>query len=128
MSTDLHRIPNQALPGKSAVAVYYLPGGGGFLWGVATARDKTLDFAGQTRDTLAVLDGYLAENRLDRSRIVRAEVIVTDHGNKPVFDAVWSEWAIAGHGPVRSFVQSVMPEGDLIEIIITAALLPERAA
>ncbi len=29
---------------------------------------------------------------------------------------------IAGQGPVRSFVQSVMPKSDLIEIIITAAL------
>jgi hypothetical protein len=31
---------------------------------------------------------------------------------------------VDGQGPVRSFVQSVMPEGDLIEIIITAALHP----
>jgi hypothetical protein len=30
----------------------------------------------------------------------------------------------AGHGPVRSFVESRMPEGDLVEVIITAALPP----
>ena len=40
----------------------------------------------------------------------------------PDFDEVWAEWMPAGHGPVRSFVESRMPEGDLIEIIITAAL------
>lgn len=28
----------------------------------------------------------------------------------------------AGQGPVRSFVQSRMPEGDLVEVIVTAAL------
>ena len=27
-----------------------------------------------------------------------------------------------GEGPVRSIVQSIMPEGDLIKILITAAL------
>lgn len=122
MTPDLQRIPNKTVPAKSHVAIYRLPGGGGFLWAVATAPDKTLGLPGQTRQTLAVLDGYLAEAGVDRSRIVRAEIIVTDHDCKPVFDTIWAEWMPAGQGPVRSFVQSVMPEGDLIEIIITAAL------
>jgi hypothetical protein len=53
---------------------------------------------------------------------MRAEVIVTDHGRKPEFDAVWAKWMPESHGPVRSFVQSVMPDGDQIEIIMTVAL------
>ena len=53
---------------------------------------------------------------------MKAEIVVTDHDNKPAFDEAWATWMPANHGPVRSFVQSVMPEGDLIEIIITAAL------
>ena len=93
---DITRVPNKAFPAKSSVAIYRLPGGGGFLWAVATS--------------------------LDRTRIVKAEVVVTDHDNKPAFDEAWATWMPAGYGPVRSFVQSVMPEGDLIEIIITAAL------
>lgn len=119
---DITRIPNKALPSKSAVAVYRLPGGGGFLWAVATSPDKSLDIAGQTLGALGVLEGYLKDAGLDRTRIVKAEVVVTDHGNKPAFDRAWATWMPAGQGPVRSFVQSVMPEGDLIEIIITAAL------
>jgi hypothetical protein len=51
-------------------------------------------------------------------------VVVTDHANKPAFDEAWASFMVDGQGPVRSFVQSVMPEGDLIEIIITAALHP----
>ena len=58
----------------------------------------------------------------DISRIVKAEIVVTDHDNKPAFDCAWASWMPDGHGPVRSFVQSVMPTGDLIEIIITATL------
>ncbi|MBV9835692.1 MAG: hypothetical protein JO055_14845 [Alphaproteobacteria bacterium] len=47
---------------------------------------------------------------------------MTDHDNKPAFDEAWASWMPDGYGPVRSFGQSVMPEGDLIEIITTAAL------
>jgi len=110
------------MPSKSSVSIYRFPGGGGLLWAVATSPDRTADIRAQTRGTLAALDARLAEAGLDRSRIVKAEVVVTDHDNKPAFDEVWASWMPAGHGPVRSFVESRMPEGDLIEIIITAAL------
>jgi len=122
---ELSRVPNPSLPSKSSVAIYRFPGGGGLFWAVATAADTTEDFAGQTRQTLAALDERLKAAGVGRDRIVRTEVIVTDHDNKPTFDAIWSKWAVDGHGPVRSFVQSVMPKGDLIEIIVTAALPAE---
>jgi len=123
MSTsDITRVPNPRVPAKSSVAIYRLPGGGGFLWGVATSPDRTQDIRAQTLGALGVIDGYLKEAGLDRTRIVKAEIVVTDHDNKPAFDEAWATWMPANHGPVRSFVQSVMPEGDLIEIIITAAL------
>lgn len=120
--SDITRIPNKTLPSKSAVAIYRLPAGGGFLWAVATSPDKTLDISGQTLGALGVLDRYLKDAGLDRTRIVKAEIVVTDHDNKPAFDRAWASWMPDGFGPVRSFVQSVMPEGDLVEIIITAAL------
>ena len=121
-TTDITRIPNPRVPAKSSVAIYRLPGGGGFLWGVATSPDRTQDIRAQTLGALGVIDGHLKEAGLDRARIVKAEIVVTDHDNKPAFDEAWATWMPANHGPVRSFVQSVMPEGDLIEIIITAAL------
>ena len=121
-NSDITRVPNPRVPAKSSVAVYRLPGGGGFLWGVATSPDRTQDIRFQTLGALGVIDGYLKDAGLDRTRIVKAEIVVTDHDNKPAFDEAWATWMPANHGPVRSFVQSVMPEGDLIEIIITAAL------
>jgi enamine deaminase RidA (YjgF/YER057c/UK114 family) len=102
--------------------VYRLPGGGGFLWAVATSPDRTQDIKVQTLGCLGVIDRYLTENGLDRTRIVKAEIVVTDHDNKPAFDEAWASWMPDGKGPVRSFVQSIMPEGDMIEIIVTAAL------
>jgi enamine deaminase RidA (YjgF/YER057c/UK114 family) len=123
MSTDdITRIPNRALPSKSSVAIYRFPGGGGLLWAVATSPDRTQDIKKQTLGCLGVIDRYLTEHGLDRTRIVKAEIVVTDHANKPAFDEAWASWMPDGKGPVRSFVQSIMPEGDMIEIIITAAL------
>ena len=121
-NSDIARVPNPRVPAKSSVAIYRLPGGGGFLWGVATSPDRTQDIRVQTLGALGVIDGYLKDAGLDRTRIVKAEIVVTDHDNKPAFDEAWATWMPANQGPVRSFVQSVMPEGDLIEIIITAAL------
>jgi enamine deaminase RidA (YjgF/YER057c/UK114 family) len=121
---DIERVPNKTLPSKSSIAIYHLPGGGGFMWAVATSPDRTQDIKVQTLGALAVLDGHLKAAGLDRTRIVKAEVVVTDHANKPAFDEAWASFMVDGQGPVRSFVQSVMPEGDLIEIIITAALHP----
>ena len=119
-ASDITRppIPN----GKAHTSVYRLPQGGGFVWCVASPVDKTLDFDGQVRDVLATLEARLAAGGADRTRIVKAEVVVTDHDNKPAFDAIWREWIPDGCGPVRSFVQSAMPEGDLVEVILTAAL------
>ena len=120
--SDLSRLPNKKLPSKSSVAVYKLPGGGGFMWAVATSPDRTQDIKVQTLGCLGVIDGYLKDAGLNRTRIVKAEVVVTNHDNKPAFDEAWATWMPDNYGPVRSFVESVMPEGDLIEIIITAAL------
>jgi enamine deaminase RidA (YjgF/YER057c/UK114 family) len=119
---SIDRVPNKKLLSKSSVAIYRLPGGGGFLWSVATSPDRTQDIKAQTLGCLGVIDTYLQDAGLDRTRIVKAEIVVTDHDNKPAFDEAWATWMPDNYGPVRSFVESKMPEGDLIEIIVTAAL------
>ncbi len=121
-AADISRVPNQKLPSKSSVATYRLPGGGGLMWVVVTSPDRTQDIRAQTLGALGALDVRLKEAGLDRTRIVKAEVVVTDHDNKPAFDEAWATWMPDGYGPVRSFVESRMPEGDLIEIIFTIAL------
>ncbi len=118
--TDIVRVPNRNLPSKSSVAAYRLPGGGGFLWAVATSADRSQDIKLQTVGCLRALEKILVAHGLDLTRIVKAEVVVTDHDNKPAFDEAWASVMPDGQGPVRSFVESRMPEGDLIEIIITA--------
>lgn len=118
-STDITRKPIEN--GKSVMTRLDLPGGG-LLWCVASAPDVKADFDGQTRGVLAALDELIAAGGGERARIVKAEVVVTDHDNKPRFDAIWRQWIPRDCGPVRSFVQSKMPDGDLVEVILTVAL------
>ena len=98
-TADITRVPNQTFPAKSSVATYRLPGGGGFLWAVATSPDRTQDIRVQTLGAPGVIDTYLKGAGLDRSRIVKAEVVVTDHDNKPAFDEPGRRGCPRARGP-----------------------------
>ena len=117
---DISRQPVEN--GKSVLTRLDLPGGGSLVWCVASARDITADFDGQTRQVLEALDALMGQAGAERSRMVKAEIVVTDHDNKPRFDAIWREWVPTNCGPVRSFVQSKMPDGDLVEVILTVSI------
>lgn len=119
--TDITRTPGP-FPNRSRAVTHRLPGGGGTIWALATAKDKTAGLAAQTAEVLAIIDGYLREAGTDRSRLLRAEVFMADLGRKEEMDAAWTRWIPEGCGPVRSAVQTPMPAGDLVEIIVTAAL------
>jgi enamine deaminase RidA (YjgF/YER057c/UK114 family) len=127
MTTDISRIPGVS-PNRSRVTIHRHPGGGGTMWALATARDKSGDVGAQTADLLEVIDGYLTAAGTDRTRLLRAEVFMLDLSQKAAMDAAWTAWIPAGLGPVRSAVQTPMPVGDLVEIIVTAALPVEHVA
>src|SRR4029453_19390181 len=94
MSTgDITRVRNKTFPAKSSVATYRLPGGGGFLWAVAVSPDRTPDIRVQTLGALGVIDTYLKNAGLNRTRIVKAEIVVTDHDNKPAFAGGGRAWS-----------------------------------
>jgi enamine deaminase RidA (YjgF/YER057c/UK114 family) len=119
--SDITRVPGP-FANRSRAVVHRFPGGGGLVWALATARDKTADLAGQTSDALQVISGYLADAGTDATRLLRAEIFLTDLGEKAIFDAAWTDWLPAGCGPVRSAVQTPLGEGEHVEIIVTAAL------
>lgn len=123
---DIERTPGP-FANRSRAVVHRQPGGGGTVWALATARDKTAGLEAQTADVLAVIEGYLRAAGTDTSRMLRAEVFMADLSQKAAMDAAWTRWIPPGEGPVRSAVQTPMPPGDLVEIIVTAALPGESA-
>ena len=60
--SDILRTPGP-FANRSRAVTHRLPGGGGTVWALATARDKTAGVEAQTTDLLLVIDGYLREGK-----------------------------------------------------------------
>lgn len=76
----------------------------------------------QTADVLAQIDKLLAEAGSDKSRILMAQIYITDLANFPGMNEVWDAWVAEGNTPPRATVvaQLARPEW-LLEIVVTAA-------
>ncbi|MDQ1093980.1 enamine deaminase RidA (YjgF/YER057c/UK114 family) [Xanthomonas sacchari] len=86
------------------------------------ADDTSADIAGQTREVLAAIDRLLALAATDKSRILRAEIYMTDLAEFAEMNKVWEEWVSPGNTPARATVQAKLADPAWkIEIVITAA-------
>ncbi|KAA0010410.1 RidA family protein [Billgrantia pellis] len=94
----------------------------GFVFfGGIVADDCTLDMAGQTRQVLEKLEGYLTEAGTDKTRIVSATAYVSDLNLKQGMNEVWTEWFAAEHLPARATLGvGDLGEGALLELVVTA--------
>lgn len=96
----------------------------GFVFvGGQTASDPTQDIKGQTLQVLDKIDGFLEEAGLDKTRIISAQIWLTDiHADFAKMNEVWDAWVPQGHTPARATVESrlALPEL-LIEITVVAA-------
>ena len=87
------------------------------------ASDIGQDMAGQTRQICAKIDELLALAGTDRSRMIHAQIFITDMAKKPAMDAVWREWLPEEDRPCRATI-GVADLGEptrLIEVVVTAA-------
>ena len=86
------------------------------------ADDPTQDIAGQTRQVLAAVDKLLAEVGSDKSRILMAQIFLSDITDIAGMNEVWDAWIPAGQTPPRATVQAALAhQGWKIEIVVTAA-------
>lgn len=90
-----------------------------------TSDDKGLDIRGQTRETLAKIDKYLAEAGADKSRLLTAQIWLKDiYNDFEGMNEVWDEWTSPASSPTRATVQGHMAKpGTLIEIVVSAAIM-----
>ncbi|MGV8950888.1 MAG: RidA family protein [Cypionkella sp.] len=106
--------------GKSLHAVT-IHGGVVYTSGLA-ANDIDTDMEAQTRQICAKIDGFLAEAGTDKTKMIRAQIYITDMSKKPDMDRAWIDW-LGDELPCRCTV-GVADLGDprrLIEIVVTAA-------
>lgn len=82
-----------------------------------TAPDKSADFAGQTRDILAVIDRLNAEMGAGREDLISAQVWLADIADWPEFVGLWNDWIADIPPPGLSVVKMAASRRDsLIEI------------
>ncbi|MFC6841739.1 RidA family protein [Xanthomonas theicola] len=87
------------------------------------ADDTGADIAGQTRQVLAAIDALLARAASDKSKVLRAEIFMTDLAEFAEMNKVWEDWVSPGSTPARATVQARLANPDWkIEIVITAAV------
>jgi enamine deaminase RidA (YjgF/YER057c/UK114 family) len=85
-----------------------------------TATDRTADITGQTQQILDKIDGYLAQAGTDKSKLLQANLWITDMSNFAAMNAVWNAWVDPENPPVRACVcvDLAVPEL-LVEIMVT---------
>ena len=71
-----------------------------------TADDATQDVKGQTRQILAKIDKLLAEAGSDKSKILSANIWLTDIGTWSQMNEVWDTWVSPGNTPARATVEA----------------------
>ena len=92
------------------------------VWTVATALDENLDLVGQTSQSLSMLESNLIELRSDKSKIVSAQVYLSNIADKPAMDEVWNEWIGSDpeNWPQRACLGVDLEGQCLIEVTVTA--------
>lgn len=91
-----------------------------YLCGVTP--DPVGDIRTQTRQVLDRIDRLLQTAGTDRSRLLTAQVWLSDMRLFEAHNAVWNEWVDRQNPPVRACVQADLWRPNmLVEIMVTAA-------
>jgi enamine deaminase RidA (YjgF/YER057c/UK114 family) len=78
--------------------------------------------AEQTRDILATIDKLLHAAGTDKSKLLTANIWLTDIATFDQMNQVWDAWVTPGNPPARACVESKLAHPDFkVEIMVTAA-------
>ena len=79
------------------------------------------DVKEQTRSALARIEELLSLAGTDKSRLLTAQIRLSDLALLPEHERAWREWLGALAAPIRAVEQSVLePRDALVEITVTA--------
>jgi enamine deaminase RidA (YjgF/YER057c/UK114 family) len=97
---------------------------GGKIYTAGIVADKTVGKSvfEQTKEVLEQIDVLLAQAGSDKTRILKANIWLTDITQFSQMNQAWDAWAVAGQTPARATVESKLAApGYDVEIMIEAA-------
>lgn len=93
-----------------------------YLAGIVANDPKGKSVSEQTRDILLQIDGYLKTAGTDKSKLLSANIWITDMANFAEMNAVWDAWVVQGQTPARATVEARLATPDYkVEIMVVAA-------
>jgi enamine deaminase RidA (YjgF/YER057c/UK114 family) len=76
----------------------------------------------QTRDILQIIDGLLAKAGTDKSKLLQAQIYLTDIARFDEMNKVWEAWVSPGNTPARATVEAKLAAPQYtVEIMVVAA-------
>jgi enamine deaminase RidA (YjgF/YER057c/UK114 family) len=92
-----------------------------YLAGIV-AKDLNKDVKGQTKEIVDEMDRLLAKCGSHKSKVLSAQIWVTDIRNRAPMNEVWSAWVDPANLPARACVESKLADPKaLVEIMVIAA-------
>jgi enamine deaminase RidA (YjgF/YER057c/UK114 family) len=92
-----------------------------YLAGVV-AKDLAKDVKGQTQEVLAEIDRLLGKCGSSKSKVLQAQIWVTDIRNRAPMNEVWTAWVDPRNLPARACVEAKLADPRaLVEIMVIAA-------
>ncbi len=94
-----------------------------YLAGQVAMTKGGSSYAEQTQEILDQIDALLAKAGTDKSKLLRAQIWITDMARFDEMNAVWDAWVSPGNTPARACVESKLafPPFD-VEIMVEAAV------
>src|SRR3954469_8380103 len=115
MSVERH----ESGPRMSQVVIH---GNTVYLAGVVARNPAGKSMTEQTQDVLKSIDGYLAKAGTDKSKLLSANIWITDMAKFNEMNAVWDAWVAPGNTPARATVEAKLAApGYHVEIMVVAA-------
>lgn len=79
--------------------------------------------AEQTKDVLAQIDETLKEAGTDKTKVIKANIWLTDIKTFAEMNSVWDGWVVPGQTPARATVEAKLAAPGIdVEIMVEAAL------
>ncbi len=94
-----------------------------FLAGQVAEANAGKSVGEQTREILGTIDKLLKKAGTDKTRILSANIWLSDISTFAEMNAEWDKWIVAGQTPARATVESKLAGPEYkVEIMLTAAI------
>ena len=93
-----------------------------YLAGVVANKAAGGSVTDQTKEILSIIDAHLAKAGSDKSKLLSANIYITDMKTFQEMNAVWDAWVSPDNTPARATVEAKLASPQYnVEIMVVAA-------